>query len=141
MAKGWHVEKEFECLGLKCVVAFMKLGHRCGYVGVPVGHKLYGVDYNEVDFSCHGGLTYSGGGANSEYPIKSDLWWFGFDCAHYMDASDYELAMKYFPEEEAQLRRVISVENKFPTHGTIRTEEYVANECMELAKQIKEGED
>ncbi len=50
MAKNWHVEREFECLGLKCVVAFMKLGHRCGYVGVPVGHKLYGVDYNEVDF-------------------------------------------------------------------------------------------
>ena len=28
-------------------------------------------------FHCHGGITYSDGGDGSDYPIKSDLWWFG----------------------------------------------------------------
>ena len=141
MSKPWVVEREFEYLGYKCVVAFQRLGHRCGYVGVPMNHRLYGENYSEIDFDCHGGLTYSGGGSNSEYPIESDLWWFGFDCAHYMDSSDYELAMKYFPEETKRLMRVFEVEKEIPSRGEIRSEEYVANECMRIVEQIEGLED
>ena len=34
--------------GLRCVGLALTHGHRCGYVGVPRGHVLYGVEYNET---------------------------------------------------------------------------------------------
>lgn len=48
--------------------------------------------YIEAYFSCHGGITFADGGENSNYPIESDLWWFGFDCAHCDDAKELRLA-------------------------------------------------
>ena len=45
MAKKYIVEKEFNHNGLKCVVTFSNMGHRCGYVGVPKWHPLYGKNY------------------------------------------------------------------------------------------------
>ena len=67
-------------------------------------------------FNVHGGLTFSGGDKN--YPAESDdLWWFGFDCAHYGDGlmgrSEYE---------------------EFP----VRSTEYVSSECENLARQLAE---
>jgi hypothetical protein len=44
---NYIVEKEFESNGLKCVVTFQRMGHRCGYVGVPKEHPLYGKDYSD----------------------------------------------------------------------------------------------
>ena len=38
----------------------------------------------DIVIDVHGGLTYSGNG-DGEYPIASNLWWFGFDTAHYGD--------------------------------------------------------
>lgn len=74
--------------GLTAVVLMVDDGrHRCGYVGVPAGHALHGVDYTKIeqDIEVHGGITYSGG--TKGYPIESDgLWWFGYDCAHHGDA-------------------------------------------------------
>lgn len=106
------LDKEFEHEGLKCVVVKQGLGHRCGYVGIPKGHKLYGKDYcdDELDsIEAHGGITYAEGSGN--YPIKAeDTWWFGFDTAHYFD------------NEKTQ------------------SLEYCTEECKRLAEQLKEGE-
>ena len=44
------VEKEFEHNGYRCVVIMTEMGHRCGYVAVPEGHALFGVDYSENIF-------------------------------------------------------------------------------------------
>lgn len=33
--------------GLRCVGLAITQGHRCGYVAVPEGHVLYGVDYSD----------------------------------------------------------------------------------------------
>lgn len=41
------VEREFEHAGYKCVVVFTRMGHRCGYVGIPKEHPLYGKGYDE----------------------------------------------------------------------------------------------
>ena len=41
------VEQEFEHAGYKCVVTFSAMGHRCGYVGIPKNHPLYGKDYTD----------------------------------------------------------------------------------------------
>lgn len=167
------IEREFEHEGCKCVVTFGNSGHRCGYVGIPSTHSLYGEDYGnyldikkedigdrEVDnvfallgaclddderikidayFRCHGGITYSGGGKNSEYPIESDLWWFGFDCAHCGDGKDLQYAYEKFPQYRDSIKQSMECERMFPIEGeVIRSAEYVADECKRLAEQLKE---
>lgn len=47
MNNRYIVEREFEHSGYKCVVAFGFTGHRCGYVGIPKSHSLYGKGYQE----------------------------------------------------------------------------------------------
>lgn len=170
MAKAYIVEKEFDHNGLKCIVTFGNMGHRCGYVGIPKRHPLYEKGYDDyldilkediegkevsgvfpllcalIDdddrvrigtyFTCHGGITYSGGGENSTYPIESNLWWFGFDCAHYNDGKDFDLAIEKFPEFAQQLAMTKVIEDMYHTHGTIRTTQYVADNCKELADQL-----
>ena len=44
---NYIVEHEFEHAGYKCVVTFSAMGHRCGYVGIPKNHPLYGKDYTD----------------------------------------------------------------------------------------------
>lgn len=141
--KRWVKESDFIYGGLRCVVMFQSLGHRCGYVGVPKGHKFYGTDcgniYDELD--VNGGLTYSDGGKGSEYPIKSNLWWLGFDCGHCWDGRDLELAREYFKENKVlvgQIERQIEMEHMFPTYeyGSIKSLSYVVNECESLVDQI-----
>lgn len=41
------VEQEFEHAGYKCVVVFNMMGIRCGYVGIPKNHPLYGKGYSD----------------------------------------------------------------------------------------------
>jgi hypothetical protein len=70
-----------------CVVVSFENGphHRCGYVAVQKGHKLFGAHYDAVEVDVHGGLTFSELN-NDNYPVASDEnWWFGFDCAHGCD--------------------------------------------------------
>lgn len=140
--------------GLKAVCIWNNnCGHRCGYVAVTNEHPLFGKNYDEncdclkniakkveqesmgkrgivpiflaickgeisptpeLIFDVHGGITYSGG--DGKYPIQEqNLWWFGFDCGHNGDASTYS-----------------------PNIGVLRSQEYVMNECENLAQQLNE---
>ncbi len=71
-----------------------------GYVGVPPGHPVYGIRFEDLykeypTIDVHGGLTFSqhareesllGYLPNVPYETGPGLtWWIGFDCAHYMD--------------------------------------------------------
>ena len=87
-------------------------------------------------------ITFADGGENSNYPIESDLWWFGFDCAHCDDAKDLRLAYERFPSYRESLAMQIECEDRFHIDGLIiRTGEYVAGECKKLAEQLKEFEE
>ena len=133
---GYVIEKVFEHSGLTCVVAFMRMGHRCGYVGVPRSNPYYGKDYGEIESpNCHWGLTYSSKGEKSAYPIVSDLWWFGFDCGHCDDKSDWDLVEKYFPEQKEYARWAKSIYSNFE-YGEIRDIEYVTKNCKSLAERL-----
>lgn len=137
------VEKVFDHKDLKCVVTFCSNGWRCGYVGVPRSHRFYGKDYMEVETlidygNCHGGITYSSKDENSKYPIESDSWWFGFDCAHYGDGKDLDLAIRYFPNLTETLMKIKHCEDMFPTYDEVRTCEYVVDNCISLANQLAE---
>ena len=117
--------------------------YRCGYVGVPPLHPLYGVHYYQKVLhipkgaqtfiiketsesiapenvcNVHGGLTYSG---NGSYPVPSDEWWFGFDCAHVGDG--------YIEIPPGEMNIL--------GDGPPRSLEYCWSECERLARQLKE---
>ena len=169
------VESDFEYKGYRCVVIFGNTLYRCGYVGLPEGHPLYGkhgwdhLDIKKEDlgdipigkrgilslmssamdederikvhtyFNVHGSITYGDGGKYSEYPVESDLWWFGFDCGHAGDGNDLASAKKYWPDNENVKRRIrFDEEHYIP--GEIRTKEYCEEECRSLVDQIIELE-
>jgi hypothetical protein len=93
------------------------MGFRCGYVSVPPGHPWHGKDYNSIDATIHGGLTYDG---NDDVIIEN--WIVGFDCAHSGDAQDPSLKPDY----------------QLPSFaGQIRTQEYVRAECLSLCEQAE----
>lgn len=90
--------------GLVCLVARGPMGNWCGYVAVPPGHPAHGADYNDVEVSVHGGLTYAercqAGPAAFVCHVPApgepdDVWWLGFDCGHAFD---------YSPAMEARMR-------------------------------------
>lgn len=123
----WRVE------GLPCIVRRIPLGTLCGYVAVPPRHPWHGMNYDFADVSVHGGLTYSEPCQHDvchvvpESAKADEVWWFGFDCAHYLDVIPQ---MAY----QALLRG---------SHGgglfegaTYKDLAYVANETTELAQQI-----
>ena len=139
--KRFVVESDFIHKGLRCVVVFTSMGHRCGYVGVPKEHILYGKSYSDIieDLDVHGGITYSEG--NNNYPVTADdkLWWLGFDLAHYMDGKDLDLALKYELLDEDTYFKLKEIENMYPiSETTVKSLEYCIDECKSLAKQLSE---
>lgn len=99
-----HVD--FRAHGFPCILHRQpRLGHWCGYVGVPPGHPWHGLtdsgtydaETNEytptkLTAEAHGGITYAkkcvGPICHVPAPGESDdVWWLGFDCAHLGDKS------------------------------------------------------
>jgi hypothetical protein len=80
-------------------------------------------------FDVHGGVTFSGSGQDG-YPVKDELWYFGFDCSHYGDGKDYAGA--------AEVGLYIQPDPFFINQGVVRTKEYVEAECRRLADQLAE---
>ena len=115
--------------GYPCLIVRNFSGSLCGYVGVPSEHPDYGHHYNDVDVDVHGDLTFADfcQPGNKEHGIchivepgeDDNVWWLGFDCAHYLDLS---------PDLPS-----ITLLN-----GEYRTIRYVQAECAKLARQLKE---
>lgn len=96
-----------ETTGMACLIVRNHSGALCGYAGVEPRHPWHGIEYGSCIHGCvddwcdhrpesltevHGGLTYSAGcqanGKVCHVPAEGrphDVWWFGFDCAHYLD--------------------------------------------------------
>ncbi|NCD07270.1 MAG: hypothetical protein EOL97_14250 [Spirochaetia bacterium] len=67
--------------------------HPCAYIGLPKGHILENVTYDELSDSecyidCHCGLTYSDLNVAGFY---KDIWFLGWDYSHCDDFSGYYL--------------------------------------------------
>ncbi len=121
----YKIESEWVHADLQCAVVQAKeLGFRCGYVRVPPGHPLFGQDYDTLNVSVHGGLTFGEMEPCAEHD-DGQGWWFGFDCAHAGDAF-------YAPEHE---RAAL-----FPSLGDhFWTQAEVERECERLAEQLAEA--
>lgn len=107
-----------------------RLGHWCGYVGVPREHPAYGKGYDDVNVDFHGGLTYSRAcsGQICHVPapgMPDDVWWLGGDFAHLFDLS---------PGLRAMLRQCEAPDRD---RGDVyRDLAYVRGEIERLAEQL-----
>ena len=130
----FKVEKDFMISDYRCVILGLSMGHRCGYVGLPKGHKYEDEDYNNIDVSVHGGLTYAGDGVR--YPVQDERSWVGFDCAHSGDGKDLGLVKEL--ADERTYNHIVDMERRYPIREVVRTTEYVENELIDLVKQLEE---
>lgn len=119
------------------LITFIQFGSRCGYVAIPPNHALNIKDHNIYScpgFDVHGEVTFFGKSHISEALLPEfncDDIWIGFDTAHAGDYLDYELSNKYFPENKRYYNRRFH-----PEFETIRSVEYMENECKKLIDQI-----
>ena len=125
------VEKRFEYKGYPCVILFMPMCYRCGYVGLQRG-----VAYNTKEIECHGGITYS-----EAYLWKQDdpdKWWIGFDCMHYPDGFDVDYGLEYWRNNEEQYNTVVNLATRFENRCSPWSLKRVENECKFIVDQIEE---
>ena len=136
-------EERFEYKGFPCVVLFMPMGFRNGYVGLPKTNKYYKCEYDFIPIDCHCGLTYSKDCLFGQ--DDKDTWWIGFDCGHCCDGFDIDKIKEYYPNNKtiSQTMKImhdyhlmINKEHEF------RTLDYVKENCKSIVDQLlKESED
>lgn len=125
--------------GLEWEVTSNGIGYRCGYVRVPAGHPWHGKGYDDIEPypDVHGGLTFAEPDTDCGKGGEDNAWWLGFDCAHMGDARDPRIMTG------EQIAHEIAMERRFPlshrSTDTIKTTEYVADECRRLADQAIEA--
>lgn len=122
--------EEFRSHGLPCIIRRNPdLGFLCGYVAVPPGHPLHGIEYRTacglVRLQAHGGVNYSKPCADEICHVPAagepdDVWWFGFHCGYGFD---------YVPSYGPWLGRALDLEN-------YRDINYVRVEVEALAIQL-----
>ena len=142
----WDLEGDREewvdpITGLQCLAKRNRMGTWCGYVAVPPGHPWHGSDYNDLDVNVHGGLNYAdscdpGNGICHVAPAgqEDDLWWLGFDCAHFMDLVP---RMQMMDIRDAMRRSAPDLFEEINAGLTYRDLAYVKVECSVLAQQAK----
>ena len=147
--------------GFRYLVLGLEHGHRCGYVRIPKGHKLYEKDYSAETEVKMSDLKDEQIGKRGIIPMmvqamgKSEKvsidclfdvhggitfastfpwyrgWWIGFDCAHMGDAKDPSLLSDSYKESFSRYPSIMGMAG-----DVIRTKEYVEQECKNLIDQI-----
>lgn len=131
-------EKRFEYKGFPCVVLFMPMGYRCGYVGLPKENKYYGKSYDDIPVDCHCGLTYSSRKLHTQ--SDASTWWIGFDCGHCCDGYDVQKIKELYSDDENIMKQVERMSDYFKIFAgsPVRTLEYCEEECKKIVEQIIE---
>lgn len=138
-----------ESTGLDCLAKRNNFqGVWCGYVGLPKGHSLFGVEYNAIeDIEVHGDLTFSGlcDEDDKEQGIchlsdnGESVWWFGFDCGHGGDiCPGIDAFYKKMKIEKGMNLGSFDIGGLFNFGDeNYRDLSYVKAECKRLAAQLK----
>ena len=160
--KPWENEPdrvEFRYKGFPCLIVRNQGGSLCGYAGVPPSHSLHGktchstfpesnFDKKIDDIEIHGGVTFTGA-CQEDGPIchkpepgePDNVWWVGFDCAHYgdfmphMDDPDTDLQKSLYPDEDMRKARA----REKLSYSKYRNIAYVKNEIRRLVKQLEKA--
>ncbi|MBO0887470.1 hypothetical protein J2P12_00055 [Candidatus Bathyarchaeota archaeon] len=135
--KPYKVEREWKAFGFACAVVMgREAGSRCGYVRVPPSHPAHGKNYDDVDVSVHGGLTF----AELEPCVEHEDgqgWWLGFDCAHSGDAM-YDPSVKPEDVKDEKARAVLEIHRRYHSPETEHywSESEAVAEAERLAEQL-----
>lgn len=136
----------FECYVIRMMnlepyaLDYMYGGHFCGYITIPMEHRLFAVDYNDIkeDIEVHGGITFS----DFSLFLKNKPWQLGFDCAHCDDiVPSMEKTRKELKIERLDDTDIMKdMREKFPDcalfNPSYKNIDFVINELESLAKQL-----
>ncbi len=154
----YWTEREGSHAGLRFRCTACRVGHRCGYVEIPPGHPLHGLNYQDAapgvtwddlrdEEVGKRGIVELLLADPSRPPTVLDLfdvhgsvtfagtrddagdWWIGFDCGHGTDLRDASLI-----NDPASRKKWTNL----PTcpGAKMRDTNYVEHECKRLAQQI-----
>ena len=122
-----------EAHGFQYRVTTNGIGFACGYVRLPAGHPWHGLTWEDedLDASCHGGITFNEPDVPCEKPGPDDAYWIGFDCAHAGDGP-------YFMEDLDPLGRMLtSILEGSHDVTKVWSPEMVEQECIDLCRQAQ----
>lgn len=127
-----HVEKTWITkAGYPAAVVVQPMGHRCGYVQIPKDHPEAGKDYDDIEVSVHGGITY--GSTNTEGTV------FGFDCDHSCDKPDPNLMSESSKQVYEKFRKPDYLFYLYKSDfATIKSLDFCVAECEKMADQFKQ---
>jgi len=84
--KSYNVLNWFdETAGVRRLIKNVCGSYFCQYIGIPKGHSLYEINYDEIPINCHGGLTFSDNWNNINESFPKNYWWIGWDYSHIGD--------------------------------------------------------
>lgn len=135
-------EKRFDHKGYPCVILFMPMGYRCGYVGILPKHKYYNVDFDNIPINCHCGLTYSS--SDLHWQNEENIWRIGFDCGHCCDGFDTEKVKELYAKDENVMSQFAVMQDYYKIQNEsspVRSLEYVEEECKKIVEQLIEVEE
>lgn len=167
---AFTIEKEELRNGYKLVVIFTSMGHRCGYVGVPKSHILYGHDYSAIiplalkekqeevlagTIGKRGPMAILASACTKEQKI--DLLFDVHGSLTYSGGRDYPVQNQsgtwwffgfdcghYGDRADEEAAEQYGYENSMHTmifnDGEVRTLDYTWTECESLYRQLKELE-
>lgn len=127
MVNLYHEDSDLYCR----IIRMESSGSLNGYVALHKGHRWYKKNYNDIDVSVHGGLTYSRLSEKEDEGIEEMMpnvlyegykgltYWIGFDTSHYRDLSPGYYNFRLLQD------------------GEYRDLGYIMNELTELCKQLK----
>ena len=101
--------------------------HLCGYVHLKSDHPCYGIEYDDLDFDVHGGITFA--------KKIGDDWVIGFDCGHSFDIVPER------SETHSLFNKLFDVKKPDGLPVAYRNIEYVKSEIEKLVKQLKDKTD
>jgi hypothetical protein len=121
--------------GSPCIAIRATLGFWCGYVGVPMGHPAYGVNWRrQSGLKAHARVDYSnpcsGTICHEPEPGEPDqVWWLGFAAAYGNDLK---------PGWDTHKGSLFGPARPYDPRGPLqyRTLAYVREQCANLAAQL-----
>lgn len=127
-------EKRFDYKGFPCVILFMPMGYRCGYVGIP---KDTEIDTDSI--ACHCGIAYEATYLHNQ--ADTDKLWIGFDCGHACDGFDLDKIKELYADDESVMKQTEIMEKTgyfaICNEGNpVRTLEYCEEECKKIVEQL-----
>jgi hypothetical protein len=105
-----------------------------GYIGVPVDHPWFGVDYDSINMDVHGGLTY----ATDHAPDREadGFWWLGFDTMHPSDTIHNCNVAYVTAEVERMKEQALAVLDKVASQELIECKVWMTREEFKSLKLI-----